>query len=173
MPDLTSDQLTLALTVVAGLAVIIFFFTLILALRLGKLRRDYAVLRGEGEERDILAAVSRAMKRVEALDKRVDSAMSAHEEQAAIGRTAIQNLGVVRYDAFEEQGGRLSFSAAFVDDHGNGLVLTSINGRTEARTYAKPLIGLQSEYNLSDEEREAIAIALASKGRDEVAQASN
>ena len=163
MPELSTDQLTLALAVLGGVTLISVLATLILALRLGKLRRDYALLRGEGEERDILAAVSRAMKRMETLDKRVDKAMAAHEEQAGVGRFAIQKTGVVRYDAFEEQGGRLSFSAAFIDDHGDGLVLTSINGRTEARTYAKPIKALSSDYNLSEEEREAIAIAVGSR----------
>ena len=50
---------------------------------------------------------------------------------------AIRHVAVVRYDAFGDMGGRLSFSVAMLDDSGDGLVLTSINGRTETRTYAK------------------------------------
>jgi hypothetical protein len=73
----------------------------------------------------------------------------------------------VRYDAFEEMGGQLSFSAAFLDDHGDGLVVTSINGRTETRTYAKTIKALASAHNLSDEEREAIATASSGSTRVE------
>ena len=62
----------------------------------------------------------------------------------------------MRYDAFGDMGGRLSFSAALFDDSGDGLVLTSINGRSETRTYAKALVGLQSEHTLSPEEQQAI-----------------
>ena len=69
--------------------------------------------------------------------------------------------GVVRYDAFGDMGGRLSFSAALLDDSGDGLVLTSINGRSETRTYAKALAGLQSEHTLSPEEQQAIRDAQA------------
>ena len=69
---------------------------------------------------------------------------------------ALRHVAVVRYDAFGDMGGHLSFSAALLDDNGDGLVLSSINGRTETRTYAKPLVGLQSEHTLSPEENEAI-----------------
>jgi hypothetical protein len=66
----------------------------------------------------------------------------------------------------------LSFSAALLDDHGDGLVITSINGRTETRTYAKPIANLRSEHNLSDEERAAIAGAAGSQGRSPTAPAA-
>ena len=66
---------------------------------------------------------------------------------------------MVRYDAFGDMGGRLSFSAALYDDDGDGLVISSINGRSETRTYAKPLIDLRSEHRLSPEEEQAISAA--------------
>ena len=50
---------------------------------------------------------------------------------------ALRHVAVVRYDAFGDMGGRMSFTAALLDDSGDGLVITSINGRTEARCYAK------------------------------------
>ena len=65
----------------------------------------------------------------------------------------------MRYDAFGDMGGRLSFSAALFDDKGDGLVLSSINGRSETRTYAKALSGFTSDQRLSPEEQDAIAQA--------------
>jgi hypothetical protein len=168
VPDLTNDQLTLVLLAVALFALVAFLFVLILALRVRKLRREYAILRGEGSEKDIVAATGRAMRQIESIDRRVDGVVKAQERQAAVTRTALQKFGIVRYDAFEEMGGRLSFSAAFLDDHGDGVVFTSINGRTETRTYAKPVKALASDYNLSEEERSAIATAAASMERTEV-----
>jgi hypothetical protein len=56
-------------------------------------------------------------------------------------------------------GGALSFSAAVYDDDGNGLVISSINGRSETRTYAKELTSLRSEQALSPEEEQAIEAA--------------
>jgi len=72
---------------------------------------------------------------------------------------ALRHVGVVRYDAFGDMGGRLSFSAALFDDEGNGLVISSINGRSETRTYAKPLVDLRSDHALSPEEEDAIRLA--------------
>ena len=72
---------------------------------------------------------------------------------------ALRHLAVVRYDAFGDMGGHLSWSLALVDDGGNGVVLTSIHGRSEARTYAKNVAGWSCEQTLSPEEEEAIRFA--------------
>ena len=53
----------------------------------------------------------------------------------------LRHLAVVRYDAFGDMGGRLSWSLALVDEGGDGMVLTAIHGRSDARTYAKDLAG--------------------------------
>jgi hypothetical protein len=71
----------------------------------------------------------------------------------------------VRYDAFGDMGGRMSFTAALLDDSGDGLVITSINGRTEARAYAKGVKQGTSDQSLSPEETEAISLALGRKAR--------
>lgn len=73
---------------------------------------------------------------------------------------AIQHVGIVRFDAFEDMGGRLSFSAALLDAHGDGVVITSINGRQDTRCYAKVVRAGSSSHNLSDEEEQAIREAL-------------
>jgi hypothetical protein len=69
---------------------------------------------------------------------------------------ALRHLAVVRYDAFGDMGGHLSWSVALLDDSGHGVVLTSIAGRSEARTYAKSITGWTCEQQLSPEETEAI-----------------
>jgi hypothetical protein len=71
-------------------------------------------------------------------------------------RDALRHLAVVRYDAFGDMGGHLSWSVALLDDGGHGVVLTSIHGRSEARTYAKSISSWSCEQQLSPEEEEAI-----------------
>ncbi len=71
----------------------------------------------------------------------------------------LRHLAVVRYDAFGDMGGHLSWSLALLDDAGNGVVLTSIHGRSDARTYAKSVASWRCEQQLSPEEDEAIAHA--------------
>ncbi len=88
--------------------------------------------------------------------------LGLRREVAALRKEAsgvLRHLAVVRYDAFEEMGGRLSWSLALLDDGGDGVVLTSIRGRNEARTYAKSVVGWKSDQELSPEETEAISHA--------------
>ena len=85
-----------------------------------------------------------------------------HRRTAELLAGAVQRVGLVRYDAFEDMGGHLSFSAALLDADGNGLVVTSINGRQDTRCYAKPVQGWSSAHNLSGEEEQAIQQALTS-----------
>ena len=72
---------------------------------------------------------------------------------------ALRHVAVVRYDAFGDMGGRLSFSAALVDDRGDGLVFSSIHARGESRTYAKGVVGGSSDATLTPEEQQALAAA--------------
>lgn len=89
-------------------------------------------------------------------------ALGLRHEVAALraeAAAALKNLAVVRYDAFDDTGGHLSWSLALLDDRGDGAVLTSIHGRNEARAYAKSVTGWTCEQQLSPEEQEAIAHA--------------
>ena len=69
---------------------------------------------------------------------------------------ALRHLSVVRYDAFGDMGGHLSWSLALLDDSGHGVVLTSIHGRSDSRSYAKSVSAWSCEQQLSPEEQEAI-----------------
>jgi hypothetical protein len=99
------------------------------------------------------------LARLRVLSRRVRKLAGARgggAETTGVDPQALRHVGVVRYDAFGDMGGRLSFSAALFDDQGNGLVISSINGRSETRTYAKPLVDLRSDHTLSPEEEDAI-----------------
>jgi Protein of unknown function (DUF4446) len=72
---------------------------------------------------------------------------------------ALRHLAVVRYDAFGDMGGHLSWSMAVLDDEGNGMVLTSIHGRSDTRSYAKSITHWSCTQQLSPEETEAIGYA--------------
>jgi len=75
---------------------------------------------------------------------------------------SVQRVGLIRYDAFEDMGGHLSFSLALLDEAGDGVVVSAINGRQDTRVYAKPVEAGDSGHNLSDEEADAIRQAMAS-----------
>ena len=95
------------------------------------------------------------------LENAVRALHGTDKRQEELLRASVRHVALVRYDAFEDVGGRLSFSCALLDDLGSGVVLTSINGRQETRVYAKPVTAGASSYNLSTEEQEAIQQARA------------
>lgn len=76
-------------------------------------------------------------------------------------RRALKSPGLVRYNAFHDTGSELSFSLALLDDQCDGVVLTSIYGREESRSYAKPVDKGKSSCHLSAEEEAAIKKAAA------------
>jgi len=114
----------------------------------------------------VLAAValrrlgrSRLSDTAEALPEDVQGLRQEVAALRAEAQDALRHLAVVRYDAFGDMGGHLSWSIALLDDGGHGVVVTSIHGRSEARTYAKSVAAWTCEQPLSPEEEEAIAHA--------------
>ncbi|MFC7490367.1 MULTISPECIES: DUF4446 family protein [unclassified Knoellia] len=104
-------------------------------------------------------------RRVEALERaRPVGAGDLEALRADIGQ-ALRHVAVVRYDAFGDMGGRLSFSAAIVDDRGDGVVLSSIHARGESRTYAKGITGGGSDTTLTPEEQQALSAARTGRQR--------
>jgi hypothetical protein len=118
--------------------------------------------RGPIQMDDVLRGVLEGQSgRIQRLEAAVRSLSTTDRRLDGLIEGAVRHVGLVRYDAFEDVGGRLSFSCAMLDDHGNGVVMTSINGRQDTRVYAKPIVEGRSRYNLSIEEEEAIRKALA------------
>jgi hypothetical protein len=158
--NLSSDATQLIAVIGAAAAVLALLVGLLAHLRFARLRREYAVLQGDGDGASLLAVVRRQAQDVARLREEVAASGQALGHARADLADAIRHVSVVRYDAFGDMGGRLSFSAALLDDAGDGLVLTSINGRTETRSYAKGVKAGISEHSLSPEEEQAITFAL-------------
>ena len=105
---------------------------------------------------------TRSVRRRVGVDALPEDVVGLRQEVAALRAEAggaLRHLAVVRYDALGDMGGHLSWSLALLDDGGDGVVLTSIHGRSEARTYAKSIVGWTCQQQLSPEEDEAVSHA--------------
>lgn len=161
---MTFSNGTLTLLVLLSLALsALAVFILASAMPRGRLRHggspDKTLLKAMRQQAQAIRELQEAVQRLAGEDRRLGGQL----------RGAIQRVGLVRYDAFEDTGGRLSFSAALLDAAGDGIVVTSINGRADTRCYAKPVARGDSQHNLSEEETEAIRMAL---GQDVPVRAS-
>lgn len=157
---IAADTAALLAVIGLGLAAIGLGTGLACLVRLGRLRRDCALLQSTDGQASFVEAVARKVDEVERLRGEL---AEANGRIAALRKDvgeAIRHIAVVRYDAFGDMGGRLSFSAALLDDHGDGMVLTSIHGRTETRSYSKGVKDGASEQMLSPEEDQAVTFAM-------------
>lgn len=108
----------------------------------GKIAPDEALSRELSEVVTRLSTLERSMGRVaDALPR------------------SIQGVGVVRYNPFPEMGSNMSFSLALLDGHANGVVVSVLTNRDSSRVYGKAVERGSSSYPLSDEERQALALA--------------
>jgi hypothetical protein len=163
MPDLNRfllDNLAVAFGLLAGLLLLLLIGFLVQSIRLRRAIRAYRELvRGQdgGTLHDRL--VGSAEQAVRATDRMNEmEAMHAVIDQRT--RRSLQHIGLVRFNPFEDTGSDQSFAIALLDDQRDGIVLSSLHGRTNTRLFAKPVADGASVHNLSDEETQAIRIAV-------------
>lgn len=97
---------------------------------------------------------------LEQLATRVDALNALERELETSVRLALQKVGLVRFNPFQDSGGDQSFALALLDQSGTGLVISSLHGRAESRLFAKQIANGRSKHSLSDEEQQAIRLAL-------------
>ena len=145
-----------ALAVMAVLAIGLAVWSL---RRVAGIRRDLLVVRGVDGEASILEAIASQLREIDVLKADIESLKQALAIAQRDVSAALRHVAVVRFDAFGDMGGRMSFSAAMLDDHGDGVLLTSIHGHTESRMYVKTVSARTVSGRLSPEELEAITTA--------------
>ena len=74
-------------------------------------------------------------------------------------KCTFQKIGLVKYDAFQEMGGKLSFSLAMLNEEDDGFVINAVHSREGCYTYIKEIVGGNSIIVLADEEQEALDMA--------------
>jgi uncharacterized protein DUF4446 len=162
--DLTDPAGIVALTA-AGLALIALIALAVLSVRIRRLRAAQTVVLGPSGREDLVVHATGLHQAFDALHERVEEVAANLEDRMSGAEArldgAIAYRALIRYDAYGELSGRQSSSLALLDAHGDGVVLSCITHRDTARLYCKQVIGGRGEHELSPEEDEAIAAALA------------
>ncbi len=108
-----------------------------------------------------LVANRRAARAVRECNDLIQGAVGS---RGTVDPRALRDVAIVRYDALNEMAGQLSFSLALLNSVGDGIVISSINGRAETRTYAKPVVAGRGSLELSPEEIQAVRTARLGTG---------
>lgn len=154
-------------TALSGAVVLLFVLVAALAIWVALLQRSDARLRrrlrgvlAENGTTGLDEVLGGQTQRLEGLDRRLAAQEDLQRELQAASRLALQRVGVIRFNPFQDRGGDQSFAIALLDHAGTGIVLSSLHGRTETRLFAKQIDQGRSAITLSDEEQQAIRAAL-------------
>jgi hypothetical protein len=159
----TSPEIVALLAVVsAAVSLVAIVAVVVLGLRLRALRSSHRRA-FDGVEADVLVELGRHADELGQLRGELAGSRTDQDHLRELLRGTLSRVGMVRYDAFDDMGGALSFSAALLDERSDGVVISAINGRTETRCYAKAIVGGRSEHHLSEEEVEAVDAAIAGR----------
>lgn len=157
-PVLEPQNLEIVTLIAAVVAAIAFIIVLVLTFQLRSMRKKLVLLQRGADGQSFVDVVSAKVMEVQMMRADIEGLRTDVGVLRSEVRDALRHVAVVRYDAFGDMGGRLSFSAAVLDDNGDGFVLTSIHGRTETRVYLKGVAKAQAEQ-ISPEEIQAIGHA--------------
>jgi Protein of unknown function (DUF4446) len=160
--NLTSTAGIVALAA-GGVAIVALLASIVLAVRLRRVRTDQRAILGAGSE-DLVRHAATLQQHFQALNDFVQDIADELNRRMDTAEQRLDNAvaysALIRYDAYGEMSGRQSTSIALLDARRSGLVLSSIHHRDQARLYAKQVREGQPELELSPEESEAIRLAL-------------
>ena len=162
MINIPMEQLVFYVTIALSVVSILLAVVLIIILcKLKKLKRRVDSLTRGKDTESLEDIIVRYLERVESLEEGEEitrAALNAIKDNLKI---TYQKTGLVKYDAFREMSGALSYSLALLDKENNGVLISSMYSREGCYTYAKEIIKGESKINLSEEEAEALKQAVA------------
>ena len=152
-----SDYIIIGL---CGVLLILFILTILNIVQMKKLKKNYRIFMSGKDAKTLEDTL------IQRLDQ-VDSLLESNEENDSnikvlsknMQRT-YQKMGLIKYDAFHEMGGKLSFSLAMLDMRNNGFIINAMHTREGCYTYIKEIIDGNSVIVLSEEEQEALKRAM-------------
>jgi hypothetical protein len=160
-----ADNLVIVVAALAGLILVLLVLALLQSVRLRRAVRAYrALVGGEAGGNSLGDVLDAHVGRVDEVRNRLGELERLHAELTERSATSIQHIGMVRFNPFDDTGSDQSFAIALLDDRRDGLVISSLHGRSNTRVFAKPVEGGASRHALSDEETQAIRIAVSGTG---------
>ncbi len=161
MDFLKTDNFLVVMSVLVILLIIGFIIMIIKLSSINKKYKTFMKKLGNGE--NIEEDLENYIYRVERVEKENNQIRNLIDSLDSNMENCIQKIGMVRYNAFKDTGSNLSFALALLDEHNNGVVFNGIYSREMSNIYAKPVEKGQSKYTVSEEEKEAIQMAVDSK----------
>ena len=130
--------------------------------RITKLMNRYEkFMKGKNAE-NLSAAIEENFQQMEKLESSYQDAEVKMDKALSGITSTFHKLGIVKYDAFKEMGGNLSFALCLLDDNNNGFILNTMHGRESSYTYIKEIENGTAYSTLGEEEKQALQKAISS-----------
>ena len=152
-----SDYIILGL---AGFCIILFILVIINMVQTSKMKKKYKKFMSGKNAKSLEETL---LKRLDQIDSLVEANAANEKNIKKVVNNmkfTFQKVGLVKYDAFNEMGGKLSFSLALLNASNDGFVLNAVHSREGCYTYIKEIIDGNSIIVLAQEEQEALNMAM-------------
>lgn len=123
------------------------------------LNRYEKFMKGKNAE-NLASAIEENFQQMERLEKSYEKNEARFDSTVHSITSTFHKLGIVKYDAFKEMGGNLSFALCLLDDTNTGFILNTMHGRDSSYTYIKEIIKGEAYATLGEEERDALEKAI-------------
>lgn len=144
------------------LIIVLFVFCINVNMKYTRLKNSYNVFMKGKDGKTLEESFKERLSEVDTVVKVVkQNRQEIKEINRKLGKN-FQKVGIVKYDAFNEMGGKLSFAIAMLDDNNNGWILNAMHSREGCYTYVKEILKGESFVELADEEAEALDKAIFS-----------
>ena len=149
--------------ILIGMAAVILLLLILVIVSLakvGSMKKKYKFFMNGADGKSLEKSMADKFNKLEALEHQTKENSRDIKKIFDNLTIAIQKYGMVKYDAFDEMGGKLSFSLALLDQKNDGIVLNAVHTREGCYTYIKEIIRGESVLLLTEEEQKAIDIAI-------------
>jgi hypothetical protein len=154
------DNLALVVGVMGVVIIGLVIVVIVQSRRIRSATRAYRSLVTDSQGGSLQQLLDSHLGKVIEVGTKAEELAKLYESLEARSRGSLQHIGMVRFNPFEDTGSDQSFAIALLDDRRDGIVLSSLHGRGQTRLFAKPVEGGESKHQLSDEEAQAIRIAV-------------
>lgn len=148
---------------IAAIVLLLFILYIINIIQMRKLKKNYRIFMTGKDAKTLEDILLQRLNQVDDLIKANDTNEQNIKSINHAMLRSYQKMGLVKYDAFHEMGGKLSFSLAMLDVKNNGFIISAMHTREGCYTYIKEIVDGNCIIVLSEEEQEALERAMETK----------
>ena len=148
----------------AAIIIILLVITIMNSVKNKKLNQRIDVLMSGKDAESLEDTIIKRFEEIDILKKTVSKHKSQISEINEELMKVYKKVGIIKYDAFNEMGGKLSFALAMLDKSNNGYIINAMHSREGCYTYIKEIVKGESYITLGEEEKKALDEAIRSDG---------